>query len=46
MFKEGRHNIKDDPRPWLPISATSEKEIITVKAIVDKDERLYRAGDK
>lgn len=38
MYKEGRNNIKDDPRPWPQISATSEKDISTVKAI-DKDAR-------
>jgi hypothetical protein len=38
MFEEGRTNIRDDPRPWPQISATSEKDISTVKAI-DKDAR-------
>jgi hypothetical protein len=39
MFKEGRTNIKDDPRPVRPIYATSEKDISIVKAIVDDDAR-------
>jgi hypothetical protein len=31
--------FKDDPRPWHPISATSEKDINTVNVIVDEDVR-------
>jgi hypothetical protein len=45
MFKEGRTNINDDPRPGRPISATSEKDNSTVKAIVDEDAR-YTVQEK
>jgi hypothetical protein len=37
MFKEGRTIVKDDPRPWRPSFATSEKDISTVKDIADED---------
>jgi histone-lysine N-methyltransferase SETMAR len=37
MFKEGRTNVKDDPRHGRPITATLEKDISIVKAIVDED---------
>jgi hypothetical protein len=37
LFKGGVTNIKDDPRPGRPISATSEQDISTVKGKVDKD---------
>jgi hypothetical protein len=40
IFKEGTTNVKDDPRPRRPISAISEKDICTVKAIVDEDARF------
>jgi hypothetical protein len=39
MFKEGRTNVQDYPSPGRPISATSEKDISSVKAIVDEDAR-------
>jgi histone-lysine N-methyltransferase SETMAR len=39
MFKEGRTNVMDDPRPGWLVSATSEKDISTFKAIVDEDAR-------
>jgi hypothetical protein len=39
MFKEGRTNVKDYPRPGRPISATSKQDISTVKAIIDDDAR-------
>lgn len=38
MFKEGRTNIQDDHHPGWLMSASSEKDISTVKAI-DKDAR-------
>jgi hypothetical protein len=46
MLREGRYNIKDDPRPGQPSFAL--KDIRTVKAIVDEDSRYtvkvtYRA---
>jgi hypothetical protein len=40
MFKEGTTNVKNDPRRGRPISAFSEKDISTVKAIVDEDARF------
>jgi hypothetical protein len=39
MFKEGRINVKDYPSPGRSISATSEKDISSVKAIFDEDAR-------
>jgi hypothetical protein len=39
MFKEGRTNVKDDPRLWRPISSTSEKGICNVKALINEDVR-------
>jgi hypothetical protein len=39
VFKKGRTNVKDDPSPLQPISTTSEKDINTVNAIVNKDAR-------
>jgi histone-lysine N-methyltransferase SETMAR len=39
MLKEGRTNVKDDPHTGRQISATSEKDINTLKVIVDKDAR-------
>jgi hypothetical protein len=40
MFKESRACNKYDHRPWRPIFATSEKDISTIKAIVDEDTRF------
>jgi hypothetical protein len=37
IFKEERTYFKDDPPSAWPISATSEKDISTAKAIVDED---------
>jgi hypothetical protein len=39
MLKDGKTNVKDDPHPGWPISTSSEKEISTVKSIVDEDAR-------
>jgi hypothetical protein len=39
MFKEGRTNVDDDPHPGRLISASTEKDISTVKAIVDEGAR-------
>jgi hypothetical protein len=41
MFREGKtyDRDKDNPSPGRPISATSEKDISSVKAIVDEDAR-------
>jgi hypothetical protein len=35
MFKEGRTNVKNEPCPGRPISATSGKDISTFKAVID-----------
>jgi hypothetical protein len=35
MLKEGNTYVKDNPHPGRPITATSEKDISTVKAKVD-----------
>jgi hypothetical protein len=39
MFKKGRTNVQDDPHPGWLMPAFSEKDISTVKAIVDEDAR-------
>jgi hypothetical protein len=36
---KGRNNVKDDRHPGRPISATCEKVISIVKAIVDENTR-------
>jgi hypothetical protein len=40
MFKECRTIVKDYTRPWRPSFATSEKDISTVKDIIDEDARF------
>jgi hypothetical protein len=39
MFTKSRTNVKDDPRPGRPISATSEEKDSIFKAIIDEDAR-------
>jgi hypothetical protein len=39
MFDKGRTNIEDDTHPGRLITASSEKDISTVKAIVDEYSR-------
>jgi hypothetical protein len=39
MLKQGRSYVKDDPCPMRSIFATSEKDISTIKPIVDEDAR-------
>jgi hypothetical protein len=36
MIREGSNNVQDEPLPGRPISTTFEKDISTVKAIVDE----------
>jgi len=39
-FKEGRENIKDDPRSGRPISSTNDQDVEVVWAVIAKDRRL------
>ena len=39
-FKEGRENVKDDPRSGRPISSTNDQNVEVVRAVMAKDRRL------
>ena len=38
-FRNGRSDVKDDPRPRRPLSAVSERDIKVVKTAIEEDAR-------
>ena len=39
LFKDGRNRIEDEPRPGRPPSTASERDVATVKCLVEEDAR-------
>lgn len=39
LFKAGRENVKDDPRPGRPLSAISQNDITTIQTLIKEDAR-------
>jgi len=39
-FKEGRENVKDDPRSGRPISSTNDQNLEVMRAVMAKNRRM------
>ena len=45
-FNDGRESTENDPRVGRPVSILTEKNVATVKTLIEEDARLHRARDR